>query len=79
METSMWNFGQNWEFNCIPLHPRLKDNANLRLNQMIIRWIYIKIKSDDLIKVLIGQFNLIMDLIKGLLKLYNQFESNSKN
>jgi hypothetical protein len=46
---------------------------------MIIRWICIKIKPDDLIKVLIGQFNLIMDLIKSLFKLYNQFESNSKN
>jgi len=31
---------------------------------MIIGWICIKIKSDDIIKILIGQFNLIMGQIK---------------
>jgi len=31
---------------------------------MIIRWICIKIKSSDIIKFLIGQFDLIMGQIK---------------
>jgi hypothetical protein len=34
---------------------------------MIIRWIYIKIKSNDIIRFLIGQFNLIMGQIKSLI------------
>jgi hypothetical protein len=54
----MWFFGQNWEPNYTLLYPRSKDNANLRLNQMIIRWICIKIKFEDLIKFLMGQFDI---------------------
>jgi hypothetical protein len=38
---------------------------------MIIWWICIKIKSDDLIKLLVGQFDLIMSPIKGLIKFKN--------
>jgi len=38
---------------------------------MIIRWIYIKIKSKDLIRHLIGQFDLIISSIKGLIKFKN--------
>jgi len=49
------------------LYPRLKDNTNSRLNQMIIGWIYIRIKFKDLIRLLIGQFDLIMSPIKGLI------------
>jgi hypothetical protein len=37
---------------------------------MIIGWICIKIKSKDLIRFLIGKFDLIMDL-KGLIKFKN--------
>jgi hypothetical protein len=35
---------------------------------MIIGWISIEIKSEDLIKLLICQFDLIMSPIKGLIK-----------
>jgi hypothetical protein len=38
---------------------------------MIIGWICIKIKSEDLIKLLIGQFDLIIGPIKGLIKFKN--------
>jgi len=38
---------------------------------MIIRWICIKIKSDDLIKPLAGQSELIIGLIKVLIKFNN--------
>jgi len=38
---------------------------------MIIGWICIKIKSKNLIRLLIGQFNLIMGSIKGLIKFTN--------
>jgi hypothetical protein len=38
---------------------------------MIIEYICIKIKYRDLIKFLIGQFDLIMSLIKGLIKFKN--------
>ena len=43
---------------------------------MIIGWIYIKIKFEDLIKLLIGQFDLVMGLIKYLIKFKIQFRSN---
>jgi hypothetical protein len=39
-------------------------NANSRSNEMIIGQICIKIKSNDIIKFLIGQFDLIMGQIK---------------
>jgi hypothetical protein len=68
MEEPSWNFGKNWKPNCTPLYSRLKDNANSMLNQMIIGWIYIKIKFEDLIRLLIGQFDLIISPIKGLIK-----------
>jgi hypothetical protein len=32
MEEPSWNFEQNQEPNCISLYPRLKYNANSRLN-----------------------------------------------
>ena len=38
---------------------------------MIIGRICIKIKSNDIIKFLIGKFDLIMDPIKGLIKFKN--------
>jgi hypothetical protein len=38
---------------------------------MIIGWIYIKIKSNDLIRFLIGQFNLIIGQIKILVMFKN--------
>jgi len=38
---------------------------------MIIWWICINIKFEGLIRLLIDQFNLIMGLIKGLIKLKN--------
>jgi hypothetical protein len=39
-------------------------NANSRSNSMIIGRICVKIKSNNIIKFLIGQFDLIMDQIK---------------
>jgi hypothetical protein len=44
--------------------PKNGENANSRSNQMIIGWICIKIKSKDIIKFLIGQFDLIMGQIE---------------
>jgi hypothetical protein len=41
-----------------------RKNANSRSNSMIIERIYIKIKSNDIIKFLIGQFDLIMGQIE---------------
>jgi hypothetical protein len=38
---------------------------------MIIEWICIKIKYRYLIRFLIGQFDLIIGLIKGLIKFKN--------
>jgi hypothetical protein len=38
---------------------------------MIIGWIYIKIKFKGLIRLLIGYYDLIMGLIKGLIKFKN--------
>jgi len=38
---------------------------------MIIGWIFIKIKSESLIRLLISQFDLIMGLIKDLIKFKN--------
>ena len=38
-----------------------KDNVDSRLNQIIIRWICIKIRPKDIIRFLIGQFDFIMD------------------
>jgi len=35
---------------------------------MIFWWICINVKSEDLIRLLIGQFDLIMGPIKGLIK-----------
>ena len=46
-------FIQNW-----------KDNADSRLIYIIIRRICIKIKSNDIIRFLIGQFELIIGQIK---------------
>ena len=46
-------FTQNW-----------RENADSRSSYMIIGQIYIKIKSNDIIRFLIGQFDLIMDQIK---------------
>jgi len=68
MEEPNWSFGQIWKPNCTSLYPRLKDNASSRLNQMIIGWIYIKNKFENLIRLLIDQFDLIMSAIKGLIK-----------
>jgi hypothetical protein len=38
---------------------------------MIIEWICIKTKSKDLIRILMGQFDLIMSPIKYLIKFNN--------
>jgi hypothetical protein len=38
---------------------------------MIIGWLCIKIKSEDLVRFLIGQFDLIIGLIKGVIKFKN--------
>jgi len=46
-------FTQNW-----------KDNIDSRSSYMIIGWIYTKIKSKDITRFLIGQFDLIMGQIK---------------
>ena len=43
---------------------------------MFIGRICIKIKSNDIIRFLIGRFDLIMDKIKSLIMLKNQFGSN---
>jgi hypothetical protein len=59
MEKPSWNFKQNWESNYTLLYLKLKGNANSRLNQMIIGWICIKIKSEDLIRLLMSEINLL--------------------
>jgi hypothetical protein len=41
-----------------------KNNANSRSDKIIIGWICIKIKSKNIIKFLIGQFDLIIGQIK---------------
>ena len=48
-----------------------KQNAKTRSNEMIIGRICIKIKSKDIIKFLIGQFDLIMGQIEFLIMFKN--------
>jgi hypothetical protein len=57
------------ELNCT----NMKDNADSRLTQVNVKWICIKIKYGDLIRLLIGWFDLIMGLIKDLIKFNNYF------
>jgi hypothetical protein len=38
---------------------------------MIIGWIYLKIKLEDIIRILIGQFDLIMGQIENLIMFKN--------
>jgi hypothetical protein len=53
------------------LYPRLKDNLDSKSNEIIIEQICLKVKSRDLIRLLIGQFDLVMGPIKGLIKFTN--------
>jgi len=58
------NFRQNQEPNCTPFYQKLERQCKFKSSYVIIGRICIKLKPKDIIRFLIGQFDLIMGQIK---------------
>jgi hypothetical protein len=57
-------FGENSKPNCTPLCQRIEKKCKFKVKLNDYWTNFIKIKSNDIIKFLIGQFDLIMGQIK---------------
>jgi hypothetical protein len=67
IEKSSCNFGQNLELNRTPLYLKLERQYRFKV-KLNYYWInQKKIKPSDIIRFLIGQFDLIMSQIKNLI------------